>query len=71
MKLIHVKTGKEAKVGDAVKSFRGREAKIVSFEKPHKPSSEGYVNVIDEDNNKLTYYAGVYGLKWIDREDRS
>jgi hypothetical protein len=65
MKLIHLNTGLPVVVGDTVFNFRGEETTVVSFVKPHKPDSSGHVTT------GLGYhYVGVYGLEWIDREDR-
>lgn len=70
MKLIHIRTGKEAKAGDLVTKDDGQQGVIDSFSKPHKPSSEGKVYV-DTNVRKQENYASVWGLKWIEREDRS
>lgn len=70
MKLIHLATKKEAKVGDLVKTRDGELAKLTYFTKPHKPSSEGKVSVEYSDGVRREYYVSVFGLEWIEREDR-
>lgn len=66
MKLVHKDTGKEVEVGDTVTSFRGDFATVRFFQKPHKPSSSGKFTT----GGGFEYYVGVFGLEWIDREDR-
>lgn len=72
MKLIHTKTLQPVKIGDAVTSFKGDKATIAHFLPPHKPSSSGHVSVKYTDRNTMDgyNYVGVWGLEWIDREDR-
>lgn len=70
MRLIYKDTGKEVKPGDKVKSFRDELATVVSFSKPHKPSSSGRVLVDDGNGFQHEYYVSVYGMEWVDREDR-
>jgi len=65
MRLIHTATGQEAEIGDAVLSFRGHVGNIDEIHKPHKSSSSGHVTVGGHYN-----YVSVWGLKWIEREDR-
>lgn len=71
MKLIHKSTGLEAKIGDIV-HFPSlvSPCRIAAFSPPHKPASEGRVTVLDWNNNYYERYVSVFGLKWIDREDR-
>lgn len=64
MRLIHKDTGKDVQVGDKVVTFRGKNAVVVEFSKPHKPASSGHV-ITDLGR----HYVGVYGLEWIERED--
>ena len=65
MKLIHNTTGSQVQVGDKVKSFRGENAVVKRFSKPHKPASQGKVlTTLGE------HYVAVYDMKWVDREDR-
>lgn len=71
MKLIYESTGKEVKEGDVTKTANLNTVTILSFSKPHKPSSEGKVTVkhgIHGPTQEL--YVGVIGAKWIDREDQ-
>lgn len=72
MKLVYTDTGKEVKVGDIVKTFRGEECKVKYFRPPHKPSSSGKITVQfgDNDLNCREFYVSVIGAEWIDREDR-
>lgn len=71
MKLIHKHTGLEAKIGDVVRFPKdARPCRILYFKKPHKPASEGHVTVADWNGQTHERYCGVFGLEWIDREDR-
>lgn len=74
MKLIHVADGRFAKIGDLVTSFRGAPGTISHFVPPHKPSSSGHISVKVSagapDSGASYNYVGVWGLEWIDREDR-
>lgn len=70
MRLVYTATGEEVKVGDIATSFRGAPMKVISFSKPHKPSSCGRVFVECEDGWRQEYYTGVIGAEWIEREDR-
>lgn len=72
MRLIHKKTGLEIGVGDIV-ALDNQQVKILHAPKPHSPASSGKVTVMIRDNlgeHEVTYYAGVFGLEWIEREDR-
>ncbi len=75
MKLIHEKNGAVAKIGDVVFTARGEKGYIREMPKPHKPSSSGYVYVGHTIKEKLfdgqQSYVGVWGLKWIEREDQA
>jgi len=66
MRLIHKKTGKEVAVGDKITSFRGEETTVQFFREPHAARSSGKV-VTAEDRE---FYVGVYGMEWVDRDDR-
>lgn len=72
MKLIHTKTLKNVELGDLVTSFRGGRGIVKHFVPPHKPGSSGHVSVkVSGDHDREAYnYVGVWGLEWIDREDR-
>lgn len=75
MKLVHKATGKEVQVGDRVVDFRGDAAYVQSFDKPHKPSSCGHVNVVTSkralrSGTSNRYYVSVFDMEWVDREDR-
>jgi hypothetical protein len=70
MRLVYKETGKEVKVGDVVDGFRGR-YKVLSFNEPHKASSEGKVYVEENDGFKRECYVSVIGAEWIEREDRN
>lgn len=65
MKLIHRDNGMEAFVGDPVISFRGNCGRIKAIHPPHKSSSSGHITVGESYN-----YVSVWGLRWIEREDR-
>ena len=49
-----------------MKSFRGEVATLKELHAPHKPSSEGHVTT-----TLGHHYVSVYGLEWVDREDRA
>lgn len=44
--------------------------KIVHAPEPHKSSSEGKITCAFPDSSQSEYYASVWGLEWIEREDR-
>lgn len=70
MRLIYSNSGREVKVGDIVQLAR-RKVEVIYFSKPHKPSSSGQVSVRSPDEPyDCTYYVGVIGAKWIEREDQ-
>jgi hypothetical protein len=66
--LVSEKTLKPVCIGQRVKDFRGDSAVITGGHAPRKPSSEGYVGVKDRDF-EMYYYAGVYDLKWVLKEE--
>lgn len=71
MRLVHTSTGKEVQIGDSVVSFREEKATIVHITKPHKPASTGRVGVKFSGSGSVSeYFPGVFGLDWIEREDR-
>ena len=71
MKLIHQGTNKEAKISDKVTDFRGEDTGTITyFSKPHKPSSSGRVTVTLDNGHAVEHYVSVWGLEWIEREDR-
>ena len=71
MRQISTATGQEDKDGEEVTTERGTLMKVISFSKPHKPSSSGKVFVeVVNDNWKQEYYVSVIGAEWIEREDR-
>lgn len=51
------KTGNPVNRGETITDFRGESDILESARAPHKPSSTGHVN---------NFYAGVYGLKWVE-----
>jgi len=69
MKLIFEQSGEEAHVGDQIIDDNGKLLKILRADMPHKPSSSGIV-IVQEDYCQRECYAGVFGLKWIEREDQ-
>lgn len=63
--LIHEKTGKAAKEGDRVVSFRGEPANVVGWWPPQSENSSGHVLVREYGGRALMrYYPCVYGLKF-------
>jgi hypothetical protein len=82
MKLVYEADGQEVKIGDQVRTHGGMKATVQGITKPHKPSSTGRVHIVEalEDCKDLfypdqpateTFYPGVIGAKWIDREDQT
>ena len=83
MKLIYEADGQEVKIGDKVRTHGGMTATVQGITKPHKPSSTGRVHIVEDldlfdanfDVNPNpaieTFYPGVIGAKWIDREDQT
>lgn len=70
MRLVYKKTGVEVMVGDLVRDSLGGEHLVVSFAKPHKPASSGFVTVSNADGGEREVYVGVIDAEWIEREDR-
>ena len=71
MKLVYKDTGKEVQVGDEVTLRDGEKVEVVNFNKPHKPSSQGKINIRPLNSEwSHEYYVSVIGAEWIDREDR-
>ena len=74
MRLVYESNGREVKVGDLVKTFRGDRVVVTFFREPHKPSSSGKVCVkrasLARQESEREYGVGVIGAKWIDREDQ-
>jgi len=74
MKLVYIKTLKPVELGDLVENFRGAKGIVKHFVPPHKPSSTGHISVkvaTDGPGEGEAYnYVGVWGMEWIDREDR-
>lgn len=70
MKLIHIQSLEPVAVGDVVRSFRGEQGLVHHFVPPHKPSSSGHVSVRAAGGTEHYHYVGVWGMEWIDREDR-
>ena len=65
MKLVRDINGLEVKVGDKVVNPDGKATIISYIEKPHKPAASGRV-----ETGLGFHYVSVYGLEWIEREDR-
>jgi hypothetical protein len=59
-------------VGLLVRDNNDEVGMIIGITKPHKPSSTGRVYVKWQDENRGTgeYFPSVFGLYWVDREDR-
>jgi hypothetical protein len=51
--------GREMKIGDKVKTFRGELVEITGLRPPHKPSSSGHVSVKSCDGWEQEFYPGV------------
>tara|TARA_Y100000310_G_scaffold297234_1_gene330070 strand:+ start:17 stop:259 length:243 start_codon:yes stop_codon:yes gene_type:complete len=65
-KLIDIKTHKELKVGDKVKTFRGENVQIEHLKPPQKPSSIGHVSVKFLDNGLVReFYVNVIGGQYV------
>lgn len=81
MKLVYKegpKKGQEVKVDDRLQLTNEGWVYICHFEKPHKPEASGYVyyskkkagSVGTTDLGWSRCYVTVFGMEWIDREDR-
>jgi len=79
VRLVYKDTQQEVKVGDFnTLDSTGETVKVISFQKPHKPSSSGKVVVefVPAPGNtgaigtQQEYYVSVIGAEWIEREDR-
>lgn len=70
MKLIHKHTRREVHKGDIVKNFRGEQAIVVSWTKPHSPASTGRIIVAVSREIEYNCYPEFYSCEWIEREDR-
>jgi|GEM_PF-6493550 len=66
MKLVYKVSGQEVQVGDQCTLSDGQQVVVESFDKPHKPDSEGRVSVVPGGE----YYVGIIGARWVEREDR-
>ena len=74
MRLVHTDCN-----GDTVEvsigySFdhKGRAVEVIWCPEPHKPSSSGKVTTsdIETGESNIEYFAQVYDMKWIEREDQ-
>ena len=71
-KLVHKSTEKEVTAGDKLETFRMEKYYYKNGVPPHKPSSQGFVNVVSKKEEvktassvtSTTYYPSVFGLKW-------
>lgn len=71
MRLVYKGTDIEVKVGDEVTDFRGEKSIVTYFREPHKSSSCGKISTRkDGSSYDRESYVSVYGLEWIEREDR-
>lgn len=70
MKLIYIKDLRPVEVGDPVTNFRGQTGIVKHFLPPHKPASTGHISVDCGEGVEAWNYVGVWGMEWIDREDR-
>lgn len=73
MKLVHLSTKAEVKVGDKVKLSDGLWY-VQHWDKPHSPASTGRVYVSKKrkstGHDQMGYYPSVCNCEWIEREDR-
>lgn len=70
MRLINKQTGKEVYAGDTIQDPDGNDVMVINCSKPHKPASSGKIVVSGVDNQAYERYVSVFGLEWIEREDR-
>ena len=74
MKLIHTDcNGDVHDVAIGYKFGHGPDTLIVVYmPKPHKPSSSGKVTCRNVETSKVDigYFASVYNMKWVEREDQ-
>lgn len=68
--LIDTKTNKPARMGQFITDFRGDTATLTDARPPHKPSSSGFVYVVDALGHSGEYYPSVFGLKWVAEEEQ-
>ena len=79
MKLIYSDTRREVKTGDRTTIHYAdgdREVEVVQIQVPHKPSSTGRVIVCapgkaSDWRGWISYFPGVIGAEWIEREDQT
>jgi hypothetical protein len=65
MKLVDTTTGREIKIGDQVKTFRGEPATVKGFRPPHKPGSSGRV-IVDLGNGDRDFFPGVINARLVE-----
>lgn len=71
MKLVYTEEPtRNVKLGDLVTNFRGRTGIVKHFIPPHKPSSSGHISIQLDGTMDAYNYVGVWGMEWIEREDR-
>lgn len=78
MKLVYTKSqkgitvGQDVKVGDKVRLLHLGLCEVTFFRPPHKPSSEGKINLKAIGAKvESEFYVKVIGAEWIEREDRN
>lgn len=66
MRLIYANSNREVAIGDRVLTFRGEECIVQGYAKPHKPSSTGFVYVVNKQGKVDQFYPSVIGAVWIE-----
>lgn len=61
MKLVHVTSGREIKVGSIVIAKGGKTARVVSIREPQKPNAKGKVFVEMVDGTRDGFTPDVFG----------
>ena len=67
MKLVDTKTGREIRIGDVVKTFRGEDAKVLGWSEPRHSASTGRVDVFLIDAGyRQEFFPGVINARIVD-----
>jgi len=69
MRLVYDKSGRNVSLCDKI-VFQDEVVTVVYAPKPHSPASSGKVTVEYSNGDRVEYYAQVFGMTWIEREDR-
>lgn len=70
MKLVYANSLKPVAIGDNVTTFNGEPVTVTNIIPPHKPESTGRVTLKSTGGWDSSFFPGVIGAVWIDREDQ-